>query len=683
MKNLYLLLACMLGFTELNAQIVNIPDANFKAMLLESGKTKMGIARAVFGGAFYDDFIIDSNNNGEIEISEIEYIENLYIDYSKISDLKGIEYFVNLRDLTCSFNNLTYLDLSNLEKLEGIGCNDNQITSLKLHKKGHLSFCDFSNNKLTSFDATGYTLDGRLNFTNNLLESIFLKNGVFDSLLVFDVDLNLTNNPNLRLICVDDVDVESYKNLANSFNLTNCEVNSYCAFDKTLYGHYVSGQIKWCNDGSIVDGNSFKINVKSTDLPFKTYADIYSGASGYWLAGRSNGVYELKVITENDYYKITPETTIVNFETETSPVIRDFCITPNGNHPDLEVEFLPAGIPARPGFSSDYKILYKNKGNQIQSGTVQLNYKDAVLDYESSTPLYTENINQNITWNFADLKPFETRVINVTFKVNSPLQTPAVNDGDILNYTATIASNLTDETPTDNTFTLNQTVVNSHDPNDKICLEGAAITPNMVGDYLTYQIRFENTGTYFAENIVVKDEIDANVFDISTLVPLNSSHNFTTRINGNVAEFIFEGIKLPFEDATNDGYVVFKIKTKPTLALNSTVSNGASIYFDYNAPIITNTYTTTVKENIGLGTSDFEFTSQFALYPNPVKETLNIQAKTNNTINSVEIYNLNGQVVTAFTNAISKLDVSSLAKGTYLLKANTNQGVTTTKFVKE
>ena len=41
------------------------------------------------------------------------------------------------------------------------------------------------------------------------------------------------------------------------------------------------------------------------------------------------------------------------------------------------------------------------------------------------------------------------------------MEIPAVNGGDVLSYTANITSGNTDEMPNDNTFALNQTVVNS------------------------------------------------------------------------------------------------------------------------------------------------------------------------------------------------------------------------------
>src|SRR5690606_35858803 len=63
-------------------------------------------------------------------------------------------------------------------------------------------------------------------------------------------------------------------------------------------------------------------------------------------------------------------------------------------------------------------------------------------------------------------------------------------------------------------------------------------------------------------NVVVKDVIDEAKFDVNSLVPLSGSHPFQTRIKpGNIVEFFFENINLPFDDESNDGYVVFKIRT--------------------------------------------------------------------------------------------------------------------------
>ena len=260
------------------------------------------------------------------------------------------------------------------------------------------------------------------------------------------------------------------------------------------------------------------------------------------------------------------------------------------------------------------------------------------------------------------------------------METPAVNSGDVLPYTATVVG-ATDETPADNVATLNQTVINSLDPNDKTCLEGTTVSPNMVGNYVHYVIRFENNGTANAENIVVKDVIDATKFDVSSLIPLSGSASYTTRItNTNQVEFVFQNINLPFAAGTNTGYVAFKIKTKPTLVLGDTFSNSANIYFDYNFPIVTNTTTTTIAT---LGNQDFEFGSVFALSQVPAKNSLTITSKKDVIITSLSIYNTLGQVVQVNTNPNETIDVSGLQRGSYFIRITSDKGSATSKFIKE
>ncbi|TDO82932.1 putative repeat protein (TIGR01451 family)/predicted secreted protein (Por secretion system target) [Flavobacterium chryseum] len=263
------------------------------------------------------------------------------------------------------------------------------------------------------------------------------------------------------------------------------------------------------------------------------------------------------------------------------------------------------------------------------------------------------------------------------------METPAVNINDRLSFNALILPLVNDEKPVDNSFALRQTVVGSYDPNDKTCLEGDVITPELIGEYVHYLIRFENTGTYKAENIVVKDMIDLSKFDISTLVPTSASHSYTTKISqGNKVEFIFEKINLPFDDANNDGYIAFKIKTLPTLSIGDAFTNEANIYFDYNFPILTNKATSTFKT---LGTQDFEFSNYFNVYPNPAKNDLNISSNNQIEIRSMSIYDILGQLIIAVPSAgkASKVDVSKLRTGNYILKIKTDKGISGTKFIKE
>jgi uncharacterized repeat protein (TIGR01451 family) len=214
-------------------------------------------------------------------------------------------------------------------------------------------------------------------------------------------------------------------------------------------------------------------------------------------------------------------------------------------------------------------------------------------------------------------------------------------------------------------------------------LEGDVITPDLIGEYVHYLIRFENTGTYPAENVVVKDMIDLTKFDISTLIPTKASHDFVTKISdGNKVEFIFENIQLPFDDANNDGFVAFKIKTLSTLKVGDSFQNEANIYFDYNFPILTNAAKSTFQT---LATLDFAFTDYFSLYPNPVNEILNIGKNNPIEVKSIAVYDILGQIIIAVPNAktVSIIDVSKLSSGNYFLKMNTNKGTSNVKFIKK
>ncbi len=498
------------------------------------------------------------------------------------------------------------------------------------------------------------------------------------------LNLGIVNCPNLSFMCVDEGEQDHIQEKINSMGLQNqVQVNSYCSFVPGGTFYTINGNSKFDENSNGCDLTDAAIpNFKFSIANGTNTGEIISNTSGNYTMPLASGTYNITPLLENaTYFNVSPATLTAVFPNDVSPFTQNFCITPNGIHNDLEIKVIPADN-ARPGFDSSYKISYKNKGTQSQSGTISFTFDDAVLDFVNANPTVSSQAINVLNWNFTDLQPFETREIVVTLNVNSPMEVPSVNGGDILNYSLSVNSLLTDETPTDNLFNLNQTVVNSFDPNDKTCLEGNTITPEMVGKEVHYLIRFENTGTANAENIVVKDMIDTTKFDINSLIPIDGSHPFVTKIsNTNKVEFIFENINLPFDDANNDGYVAFKIKTKPTLVVGNSFSNTASIYFDYNFPIITNTATTTVAL---LANVDFVFEDYFKIYPNPANDVLNIESKKTIEVTSINIYNALGQIVLVIPNAqqTKSVDVSSLKSGNYFVKINSDKGSSSVKFVK-
>ena len=116
MKKTLLLLSYLMITTwcSIIAQNVNIPDANFKNYLLA-------------------DSAINTNSDSEISVAEAQVFSGeLLINGLSISDLTGIEAFVNITRLDCYSNNLTALDVSNNLALTRLHCSDNQIETLDI-----------------------------------------------------------------------------------------------------------------------------------------------------------------------------------------------------------------------------------------------------------------------------------------------------------------------------------------------------------------------------------------------------------------------------------------------------------------------------------------------------------------------------------------------------------------------
>ena len=638
------------------------------------------------------------NQLPDLNLAGLTNLLHLYCDYNQLSVL-NVSSLTTLTELNCNNNQISVIDVSTLTNLLVLSCRNNLMPNLNVNALTNLQRLDCYNNQLTNIDVSGLNNMGYFNCgmnqlttvnvnsllnlqqincsNNNLLESLFVKNGVNENYFIF------SGCPNLEYICADDVQITAIQTQITTYGYINCYVNNYCSFSPggTFYTIQGNNRYDSNNNGCDVGDIAFP-NLKFTFSDGTNTGNLIADATGNYHYDAQAGTQTMTPILESpSYFNISPVATVVSFPTASSQFLQDFCISANGVHNDLEVSILPITV-VRPGLNTTYKIFYKNKGTQSESGTISFAFNDAVLDFVNANPAVTSQAINYLNWNFTDLLPFETREVTVTLNVNSPTEVPPVVGGDILNYTASVNSSLIDETPNDNMFVLNQTVVNSFDPNDKICLEGNTITPEMVGKEVHYMIRFENTGTTNAENIVVKDMIDTNKFDINSLIPIASSHSFVTRINEtNKVEFIFENINLPFDDANNDGYVMFKIKTKPSLVLGNTFSNTASIYFDYNFPIVTDPVVTTVAL---LANSDFVFENYFKIYPNPTYNTLNIEAKTTIGVKSISIYNTLGQLVLVIPNAqqTKSVDVSSLETGNYFIKINTDKGSSNDRFIK-
>lgn len=635
--------------------------------------------------------LISLNLTGLIQLLDLNCSNNLIATI----DLIGLN---QLLSITCNSNQIVSLDVSSLANLKYLYCNNNSIITLNVNGLNALLVLSCSNNQITTLTVSNtnnlqslycsdnqistLNLSNLLNFQNlycynNSLISLFIKNGSFEN------NLLLSGNPTLEFICADEFQIEFIQDEINNNNYTNCHVNSYCSFVPGGFSNSVQGIVKLDNNINGCDAQDIIYpNLKLSFSDGSISENIFANDSGNFSKSLLNGSYMITPTLENSsYFSISPSTVMVEFPFQASPFVQNFCLTPNGTHTDLEIALVPLNN-AIPNIESTYKIVYKNKGTIAQSGNIIFNFDDAVLNLVASNPGTSSQSTNNLNWTFLNLNPLEIRSIFVTLKANSSTDTPPVNIGQLLPFNATVTTIGADENPNDNTITFIQEVTGTTTTNDKVCLEGSSVSSSQVGEYVHYCIRFKNSGNAISQNVVVKDIIDVNKYDIGSLILLDGSHSFETRVtNSNTVEFIFENINLDFNIANNDGYVLFKIKTLPTLSNGDTFSNIASIYYDYNAPISTNIESTIIQI---LANHTFVSSENFSVYPNPVKEVLNIYSSDVRTVDTISIYNSLGQLMKHILNPSNlSFNVSGLSQGIYFISILSENIKTSIKFIKE
>lgn len=201
--------------------------------------------------------------------------------------------------------------------------------------------------------------------------------------------------------------------------------------------------------------------------------------------------------------------------------------------------------------------------------------------------------------------------------------------------------------------------VGSYDPNDKRGFPSGVGTAHYItkNNPLDYHIRFQNTGTDTAFTVVLIDTIHP-ALDIQTLRVGASSHPYILQVYGEqeqIVAFTFNNIMLP-DSNTNEplshGFVQFTIDQKANNSIGTLIHNQAAIYFDFNAPIFTNTTWHTVGENfiqvVLTSVEEIDATPvAVRVMPNPFQDqaTLQVEGLIGNQPLHLQVFNVMGQQV--------------------------------------
>lgn len=203
--------------------------------------------------------------------------------------------------------------------------------------------------------------------------------------------------------------------------------------------------------------------------------------------------------------------------------------------------------------------------------------------------------------------------------------------------------------------------------------------------HIDYTIQFQNNGGNIKNYVSIFDSIDSNL-DLSSFEMLYSSHPVQTQINRStrVVNFNMKNLALPtssMDDLKSRGFVRFRLKLLAGLQAGTQIKNQAKVYLDYSNPDFTNQTINTLVVNAGLSLQ--ELTKLVEIYPNPSKAFVSV--KSTIFVSTVNILNALGEVVmTREVNANqADLDLTNFAKGVYIIRLNTKDGLLTKKIIKE
>nr|MBP6412805.1 T9SS type A sorting domain-containing protein [Bacteroidia bacterium] len=231
-------------------------------------------------------------------------------------------------------------------------------------------------------------------------------------------------------------------------------------------------------------------------------------------------------------------------------------------------------------------------------------------------------------------------------------------------------------------------IVNSYDPNDKMVFPFGPIDSTQY--WLTYTIRFQNTGNAPAQHIYILDTLDQNIIK-SSFELLAYSHEPQIQIINKNIRFNFPNINLP--DSINNepeshGFVQYRVKRKNNLPIGTQIQNTAYIYFDFNAPVQTNTTTNEIAVTSGVGVGENQNPILFSIFPNPITsgQLLNIHFNSSEKKKAeLSVYDFSGRKLYAqFVNASEQSQVVELPNiyaGVYLVVLNDGKHTAQQKLV--
>ncbi|MFN6177203.1 MAG: T9SS type A sorting domain-containing protein [Flavobacteriales bacterium] len=351
---------------------------------------------------------------------------------------------------------------------------------------------------------------------------------------------------------------------------------------------------------------------------------------------------------------------------------------------DLDAMIALGSGLARPGFQFQYAMTVRNLTPTLSGAVTVTLTIDPVLGFVSATPNPTSVVGNVITWTQSQLTAWEER----TYQVVTQVPPDVGLLGTVLTATAQLSTANADGDLTNNTATNDRIVTGSYDPNDKLATttSGSSTVWDLDADeWIDYTIRFQNTGTDTAFNILITDTLPA-VLDAGSLQVGTSSHVHTWELTGQgILKFRFTNILLPdsnVNEPRSHGFVTFRIRPHLPILPGTTITNIANIYFDFNPPIITEPSVLVAEFSTGIQEAAH---TPSGIIPNPAADRIRmVDPLVAARARSWSIIAMDGRIVRSGKGPFPSegIDVTSLRSGTYALQLQLGTNVIHERFVK-
>lgn len=626
--------------------------------------------------------------NNLTSLSGLPNLKSLVCHENKLTSISSLpstlEYF------NCSFNNLTSLPTLPLG-LKQLDCSKNGLISLPALPNSLKSIYCYEN-LLTTLPKLGISLT-QLNCNQNNLLSL---TNIPDSLTIF----SCIDNPNLYCLPpfknTSFFQFEVLKNTGisclpheiaitwasdSSAYLPVCTYSTGCPIVYNIMGVIHEDTSANCTLDSVNNGVALKnIKVKEYKNGVLNHQK-YSSAGGYYSFD-ADITDTIDVVVDTLGFPFSVSCPAMGRRSarltlaDSMFYYQDFGIKCNGV--DLGINAIYGTF--RKGFTralwvraGDISNLYNLNCSDGISGTVTTTITGAATYDGPYTGALTPSSVSGSTLTYT-IPDFGAINFNSAFNIWLKTDSAAVLGSEIC-IQSIISTTATDINHINDTLNYCGAVVNSFDPNDKLVYPANTFGTN---EWLTYTINFQNTGTDTAYHIIVRDTLDSHL-DLGTFTYLASSHNPQIEIDGNAVMFNFPRINLLdsfHNEAESHGWLQYKIKTLSTLPALATIKNKASIYFDDNAPIVTNT---TLNVNTSLSIhSDYQMAA-FKIYPNPATASISIEATENGYF---KLFNLLGSEVyhsqVSTTNTATNILLPKLPNGLYIYQFRAENGAINT-----